>query len=85
MGEGVVKFLIYKSINLFLPLEQTQYYLYRTSWTKEDADKAKKCATDVSGLSQATANFDDCVDGTVTTAYGTPYDFQSIMHYDLDA
>ena len=25
------------------------------------------------------------MDGTVTRDYGTPYDFQSIMHYDLDA
>ena len=41
----------------------------------------KQCNS--SGQTQETANFDDCVSGHVYTAYSAPYDFDSIMHYDL--
>ena len=40
-----------------------------------------KC--DSTGVAQAEADFSNCVDGTVVTNYGTPYDFESIMHYGL--
>ena len=37
-----------------------------------------------SGLTAPT-NFANCVDGTKVEVYGTPYDFNSIMHYSLYA
>jgi hypothetical protein len=30
-------------------------------------------------------NFDNCVGGGKVENYGTPYDFNSIMHYSLNA
>ena len=51
----------------------------RTSWTIEDAKKDPKCNN--KDVKQEEADFTNCVDGTVTTNYGTPYDWDSIMHY----
>ena len=42
-----------------------------------------KCTTD--GKTQENQNFDDCVSGEVVTDFGTNYDWESVMHYDLDA
>ena len=55
--------------------------MFRTSWTTEDAEVTPRC--DASGVAQAEADFSSCVDGTVVTNYGTPYDFESVMHYGL--
>ena len=55
--------------------------MFRTSWTTEDAEATPRC--DASGVAQAEADFSSCVDGTVVTNYGTPYDFESVMHYGL--
>jgi hypothetical protein len=30
-------------------------------------------------------SLDSCVEGTLVANYGTPYDFNSVMHYDLYA
>ena len=59
------------------------YNHFKTSWTEADAATKPKCSTD--GVTQETANFDNCVDGTVVTNFGTEYDWNSIMHYDLKA
>ena len=54
---------------------------FKTSWTQADAEATPKC--DSTGVAQAEADFSNCVDGRVVTNYGTPYDFESIMHYGL--
>ena len=66
-------------------IHNTQVYAahnnFKTSWTQADADAMPKCNS--TGVAQAEADFSNCVDGTVVTNYGTPYDFESIMHYGL--
>ena len=75
--------MYYRLFQLFVQIDQAHNH-YKTSWTAEDAEKSTKCATDVSGMSQASADFSNCVDGSVVSNYGTPYDFESMMHYGLD-
>jgi len=54
---------------------------WKKSWTLEDLTAATRCTT--SGVSQETANFDNCVGSAIVTDYGVGYDFNSIMHYSL--
>ena len=54
---------------------------FKQSWSYEDLEASKIC--DISGFTQKTASFDDCVRGDVVTDYGVEYDFTSIMHYGL--
>ena len=54
---------------------------WKNSWTLEDLRAATPCTT--SGVSQETANFDNCVGSAIVTDYGVGYDFNSIMHYSL--
>ena len=48
-------------------------------------ENMKTCPIDTTGMSQETADFSDCVGESVVTNYGTPYDFTSIMQYELDS
>ena len=65
---------------LFFQLSSA-YNHFEGSWTKEEADAASKCLTN--RVNQETANFDNCVAGDVFMNSTAPYDFNSIMHYDL--
>ena len=56
---------------------------FKTSWTQAEADASTKCDNQENPPAQAEADFSSCVDGTVVTNYGTPYDFESVMHYGL--
>ena len=55
------------------------HFSYRQSWTTEEAENTKRCNND--DVAQNEADFSDCVGGRVVTNYGTPYDWDSIMHY----
>ena len=54
---------------------------WKKSWTLEDLRAATPWPR--SGVSQETANFDNCVGSAIVTDYGVGYDFNSIMHYSL--
>ena len=45
-------------------------------------EKLPKCST--AGKKQENYNFDDCVSGNIVTAFGLPYDWNSVMHYGLN-
>ena len=77
--------------NISLYQEQSVYILStRASWTKEEATQGPLCCRegDDNGcwekITQETANFDNCVSGTVVENYEEPYDFESIMHARKD-
>jgi len=46
-------------------------------------NNVQRCSKE--GVSQATADFSDCVSGNIVTDFGVGYDFKSVMHYPLNS
>ena len=72
----------YMTINWTIMKVNSAHNNWRASYSEEEAAEYQSCYAIVD-QPQETANFDDCVSENIVTDYGLPYDWNSIMHYDL--